>query len=383
MALPLDGIRVLDLTSVVMGPTATQILGDYGADVIKIEAPEGDAMRRAGPARHDGMASTFLALNRNKRSIVLDLKKPRARDAVLRMCRNADVLIHNIRPSAMARLGLGYDAVAAARPNIVYAALIGYGEGGPYAGKPAYDDLIQGATGIAALLGRVAGTAPHYLPTLICDRVVGLVATHAILAALLHRSRTGEGQAIEVPMFETMAEFVLTDHLGGETFVPATGPMGYARLLAANRRPYRTADGYIAALLYTEKHWRAFFTAAGRGAQFDSDPRLNDATTRVRHYDEAYGIVADILATRSSGEWLTLLEANDIPCMPLNDPDSLLADPHLAAVGFFHDVDHPSEGRLRLMGTARRLPPQLGADGAEVLREFGFDAAEIEGLLAP
>jgi crotonobetainyl-CoA:carnitine CoA-transferase CaiB-like acyl-CoA transferase len=380
MALPLDGVRIIDMTSVVMGPTTTQILGDYGAEVIKIEPPGGDVMRHAGPMRHAGMGPLFLAMNRNKRSIVLDLKKESARAAAMRLCAKADAMIHNIRPSSMTRLGLGYDAVAKARPDIVYVSLVGYGEGGPYAGKPAYDDLIQGASGIAALIGKVSGGEPRYVPSLICDRIVGITAAHAVLAALYRRARSGQGQAIEIPMFETMAEFVLADHLGGCTFDPPAGPTGYARLLAANRRPYKTRDGYVCVLLYTDRHWRDFFAASGNAGRFDADKRLDDPRERAKDFDAVYGIVAEIVATRTTAEWLELLDENDIPAMGLNDPDTLLEDPHLSAVGFFHDIDHPTEGRLRLMGRARRMPPALGADGEAVLREAGFAAAEIAKL---
>jgi crotonobetainyl-CoA:carnitine CoA-transferase CaiB-like acyl-CoA transferase len=380
MALPLDGIRVVDMTSVVMGPTTTQILGDYGAEVIKIEPPGGDVMRFAGPSRHAAMGPLYLAMNRNKRSIVLDMKKDSARTAALRLCARADVLIHNIRPPSMARLGLGYDAVAQVKPDIVYVSLTGYGEGGPYAGKPAYDDLIQGASGIAALIGQVSGGEPRYVPSLIADRIVGITAAHAVLAALYHRARTGEGKAIEIPMFETMAEFVLSDHLGGNAFDPTAGPTGYARLLAANRRPYKTRDGYVCALLYSDRHWHDFFAASGNRARFDADERLNHPAVRVKHYDAVYGIVAEILATRTTAEWLELLDANDIPAMKLNDIDALIDDPHLKAVGFFHQVEHPTEGRLRMMAAPRRVPPALGADGEEVLREAGFAASEIDKL---
>ena len=380
MGLPLAGVRIIDMTSVVMGPTTTQILGDYGAEVIKVEAPGGDIMRAAGPSRHPGMGPLFLAMNRNKRSIVLDVKKEAARDALLRLCARADVFIHNIRADSMARLGLGYDAVAKARADIVYMSLTGYGSGGSYAGKPAYDDLIQGASGIAALIGTVSGGEPRYVPSLICDRIVGITAAHRLLAALYQRARTGEGEAIEIPMFETMAEFVLSDHLGGRAFEPAAGPTGYVRLLAANRRPYKTRDGYICTLLYSDRHWKDFFAASGNAARYVADRRLGDPAERVKHYDAVYGIVAEILATRTTAEWLKLLDDNDIPAMRLNDIDDLIDDPHLAAVGFFHDVDHPTEGRLRLTGEARRAPPNLGADGEAVLREAGFAAGEIEKL---
>ncbi|MFM9981307.1 MAG: CaiB/BaiF CoA transferase family protein, partial [Burkholderiales bacterium] len=241
---PLAGVKVIDLTSVMMGPYATMILGDYGADIIKVESPDGDVMRQAAPMKHAGMGALFLQANRNKRSIVLDLKNPAARDALLKLASDADVFVHNIRPAAIGRLGLGAETLLALNPRLVYASLHGFGETGPYAGRPAYDDLIQGLTALPALTGKMTGE-PRYAPSVIADRIVGLNAVHAILAALLHRDRTGEGQSIEIPMFETMAGFVLGDHMGGRSFDPPIAPPGYPRLLAPDRRPYRTKDDYL------------------------------------------------------------------------------------------------------------------------------------------
>lgn len=389
---PMDGFRVIDLSSVIMGPWATHILADYGADVIKVEPPDGDITRKAGPMRHPDMGPLFLHANRNKRSIVLDLKNPAGRDALLRLCAGADVLIHNIRPAAMRRLSLSYEEVAAAHPRLIYVSLVGFGQDGPYASRPAYDDLIQGASGLASLFMRAGGDAPRYVPALLSDRIVGISAAHAVLAALLHRERTGEGQAIEIPMFETMAELVLSDHLGGSTFEPPEGPTGYNRLLAADRRPYRTKDGFICVLLYGDKHWRRFFEAAGEAELYLADARLSDAALRRSHVGDAYAVVARILERRGSAEWMDLLNANDIPVMPLNDIDGLIEDPHLAAVGFLHAEAHPSEGVIRTLGIpsrwsgsppTRRLPaPRLGEQTVDILREAGFDDARIAALVA-
>ena len=378
---PLAGFRILDLSTVLMGPYATQLLGDLGADIVKVEAPEGDILRRVGPGRSPGMGGMFLTGNRSKRSIVLDLKRPAGREALLRLAKHADVLLTNIRPAAMERLDLGYEAVAAANPAIVYVGLFGYGQDGPYAARPAYDDLIQGATGLPALAGVASGAEPRYAPVTLADRVVGLHASTAILAALLHRSRTGVGQRVE-----TMAGFMLGDHRSGLVFDPPLDEGGYARLLAPDRRPYETLDGHVCALIYTDGHWRRFFDLVGRPEML-VDPRFADHSARTRHIRAIYAEVADILRTRTTAEWLNLLEQADIPCSPLNGIADLLADPHLEQVGFFQMVDHPTEGRIRTL----RIPPvwsasppepafqapNLGEHGRVLLTEAGCSGDEI------
>ncbi|HYH19552.1 MAG TPA: CoA transferase [Azospirillum sp.] len=390
MSGPLNGVRILDLTTVLMGPYATQILGELGADVIKVEPPQGDTVRGIGPMRHPGMGAIFLHANRAKRSIALDLKQPDGRQALLDLARTADVLIYNVRPQAMARLGLSYAEVAAVNPRIVYVGLFGYGQDGPYAAKPAYDDLIQGAVGIPTLFAASTGGEPRYVPATMVDRTVGLHAVYAVTAALFHRERTGQGQAVDVPMFETMTHFVQGDHMGGATFEPAAGPTGYPRLLAPQRRPYRTSDGYICALIYNDKQWRSFFELIGRPDVLDGDPRFADMDSRTRHIDELYGFVAEYLATRTTAEWMEALTRADIPVMRLHTLDSLLEDPHLTATGFFSVVEHPREGSIRSMAVptrwsatppaVERQAPALGEHSAEVLREAGYDDATIAAL---
>ena len=386
----LDGVRVLDLTSVVAGPWATHVLAGFGADVVKVEPPQGDIMRHAPPMKHRAMGSEFVQMGGSKRSIVLDLKTESGRAALLALCARFDVLLHNVRPAAMRRLGLGYDAIAAVNPRIVYAAIVGFDQAGPYAARPAYDDLIQGASGLASLFAATGDGEPRYVPALIVDRITGLCAANAILAALLERERSGRGQALDVPMFETMAELVLADHLGGHTFEPPAGPFGYTRVLTPYRRPYRTSDGYVCVLLYNHDHWVRFFAVSGHGDAFAADPRLSDDAIRREHYDHAYRIVAEILTERTSAAWLALLEANDIPALPLHDVASLLDDPQLAATDFFVTEEHPSEGTVRTMRTptrwsrspaARTSPaPRLGEHTRDVLREAGLDEALIAAV---
>ncbi|CAG9181627.1 CaiB/BaiF CoA transferase family protein [Cupriavidus pampae] len=336
---PLAGVRVLDLTSVIMGPVCTQILADYGAEVVKVEPPEGDVMRHAGAKREPGMGAMFLHANQGKQSLVLDLKRPDDQETLRAMLPGFDVLVHNVRPQAMRRLGLDEASVRVLHPSIVYAELTGYAEGGPLHGRAAYDDVIQAQTGLADLFARQTGGAPQYVPTLIADRVTGLTAAHAILAALYRRQQTGEGDFVRVSMFETIAAFVLGDHLGGASFEPPAGPMGYSRLLTPYRRPYRTQDGYIAAVVYNDKHWRAFFEAIGELPTFEADARFQTAAARADNYDTIYGYLAEVLVTRTSEAWLALLESADIPCARVNRVEDLLDDPQLRAVDFFDERD--------------------------------------------
>lgn len=390
MSGPLDGVRIVDLTTVLMGPYATQILGDFGADIVKVEPPAGDNVRGLGPKRNEGMSGIFLHVNRNKRSIVLDLKAEAGREALLRLAVDADVLIYNVRPQAMARLGLDYETLAKVNRRILYVGVYGYGQRGPYAAKPAYDDLIQGAVAIPTL-GLLAGAdAPRYVPSAMADRIVGMSAANAVTAALYHRAKTGVGQRIDVPMFETMAQFVLGDHLCGETFDPPAGPAGYVRLLNEHRRPYETQDGYLCVMLYNDKQWRAFFELIGQPEVMERDSRFSSISKRTEHIHELYRMVAELMKTRTSKAWRTLLEEADIPVMPMHTVESLMRDPHLEAVGFFEMVEHPSEGRVRSMAVTstwsasvpefRHHAPRFGEHSAEILREAGYTEGEIVAL---
>jgi crotonobetainyl-CoA:carnitine CoA-transferase CaiB-like acyl-CoA transferase len=373
---PLAGTRVLDLTSVVMGPFATQILGDLGADVIKIEPPAGDSMRLIGPFRHDGMGPMYLQANRNKRSVMLDLKSEQGRHALLDLAKDADVFVYNVRPQAMARLGLDYETLAARNPRIIYCGAVGYGSHGPDAGKAVYDDLMQAGAGIAGLFAAVDG-APRYAPINICDRVVGLYLAIAIISALHHRARTGEGQRIEVPMLETMAQFVLADHMGGGAFSPPIGPMGYRRLLSRTRGPYPTRDGHLAIVVYTDKHWRAFSQLIGRPDLLDTDPRFRDQETRTQHAEDMGRFLAEHLPMKTTQEWLDVLREVDIPASRVNTIETLFDDPHLKAVSFFSEAVHPTEGALKMArfpvefsktpAKVRRLPPNLGEHTEELI----------------
>src|ERR1700760_4313702 len=387
---PLEGIKVIDMTTVLMGPYATQMLGDYGADVIKIESLDGDVTRLIGPTRHPGMGPVFLNTNRNKRSICLDLKKPAGRDAVLRLVETSDVLLYNVRPQAMARLDLGYEVVSKRNPRLIYAGVFGFGQDGPYAAKPAYDDLIQGATGLPALMAQTSDGIPRYVPNALVDRIVGLTAVGAVCASLVHRERTGRGQRVDIPMFETMAGFVMGDHMGGLTYEPPLDKGGYARHLSPDRRPYKTSDGFVCVIVYNDKQWESFFKATGRD-DLRSNPKFATFAARAQNIDVVYAELARMLLERTTAEWAELLNKADIPTLPMHSLESILNDPHLQATNFFPVVDHPSEGKIRSMkASARwsetpvepsRLAPRLNEHGHEVLKEAGFSDEEIATLV--
>jgi len=386
---PLHGVRVLDLTTVVMGPYATQILADFGADVVKVEPPEGDIMRYAWPFRSKGMGHIFLNANRNKRGISLDLKKPEAREACLALAKKADVLVYNIRPQAMSRLRLGYEDVRAVNPRIIYVGAFGYSQSGPYAAKAAYDDLIQGASGLPWLLRESGAESPRFVPATMADRSVGLHVVNAVCAALYCREKTGKGQRVDVPMFESLLQTVLGEHMGGFTFEPQLGEGGYTRILSKHRRPYETKDGYVCVLIYNDKHWKAFFEMIGRQDML-ADARFASPEGRSQNYDTVYGFVAQEMTRRTTAEWLAAFERADIPVQRMNSLEDILRDPHLNAIGYFREIEHPTEGRLRSMKVPsewsettpeyRRHAPRLGEHTREVLREAGYTDAQIEDL---
>jgi formyl-CoA transferase len=386
---PLSGVRILDLTSVVLGPIATQILGDFGADVIKVESPAGDMMRSNGVSLNRGMSSIYLAVNRNKRSLSLDLAKPEGKAVLARLVPQADAFVHNMRVEAIERLGFGYEAVSTLNPKIVYCVATGFDQDGPDAAKPAFDDIVQAASGLVSVASN-GRDKPDYVPTLVADKTTGMAVVSAVLAALFHRERTGHGQFVEVPMLETIAAFVLAEHMGGMTFDPPKGNAGYARLLDGGRRPHPTKDGYLGLLPYTTDHWRMFFEGAGRPDLAETFA-ISDRATRNARIRELYAKVGELTREKTTAEWMEICTRLDIPATPIYTLDELPEHPQLKATGLFQWEQHPSEGRIRSLrpttkfadspADVRRHAPSLGEHSIEVLREGGFSPSEIDALI--
>jgi crotonobetainyl-CoA:carnitine CoA-transferase CaiB-like acyl-CoA transferase len=384
---PLAGIRVIDLTTVVLGPFATQVLGDMGADVIKVEPPGGDTTRQIGPSRTAGMGAYFANLNRNKRSVVLDLKRPAGRAAMLRLVDGADVLVHNMRLGAAERLGLDYPALAARNPRLIHACATGFRPDSDLREAPAFDDLIQGLSGAASLNAGPDG--PRYFPTVVADKLTGHVLASMIGMALFARTRTGRGQAVHVPMLETMLNFLLVEHLWGATIRQPELGLGYPRMLTPHRRPFATRDGHICVICVSDEQWRRVFGAIGRPALID-DPRFASVTARAENVDALYGVLTEAMRARRTAEWLAILTPLDIPCGPAADLPDLLESAYLRAAGFFEAREHPIEGEVTVTavpaafsdtpGSVSRLWPALGEHTAEVLGEAGLSEAEIRAV---
>ena len=389
MSGPLKGLKIIELTSVVLGPWAAQILADMGAEVIKVEAPFGDSNRQLGASRNPNMAALYLSNNRNKRSLVLDLKQASARDALLKIIKDCDVFLHNNRPQVMTKLKLEYNDIKSVNENIIYCGTYGYSKDGTYGEKGALDDSIQAASGIAALNELVLGE-PRYLPTVVADKTTAITVVYSILAALFHRERTGSGQEVEVPMFETMVSFVMAEHLWGEVFEPPLDKAGYTRLMSHHRKPYKTKDGYIAVLPYMNNHWKTFCEKAERQDLIEDD-RFKNLSSRVENIDDTYSETGKILSTKTTQEWLDIFADTKVPVIVVNSLDDLFTDPHLEAVGFWQDFDHPTEGKLKMPGfpakfsktpaTIRKHAPNFGEHSLEILAEAGIDEETIKQMI--
>ena len=388
---PLSGVKVVDITAVLMGPSATQMLADLGAEVIKVEPPAGDATRKIGPGGDERMGPIFLGVNRNKRSIVLNLKEEAGRGILMKLVQDADVLTYNVRPAAMQRLGLTYEALSEINPRLIYVGMFGFSQKGRYGPSPAFDDLIQAATAMPSAMASSVDGTPRFVPINLVDRSVGLYAFGVIASALYARSRTGRGQRVDVPMFETMVPYLLGDHLYGHKFVPERGDYGYPRLLSSARRPFRTKDAYVCCVIYQDHHWKAFLEILGMGEMLATDSRLKNITSRTNHADELNAFVEKHLAEKTTAEWRALLKAADIPVFPVHTFESLLQDGHLEDIGFFREEDIPGLGLIRETAvpsewhgtppSGYRPPPRVGEHSIEVLQELGYDDVHIQSFL--
>jgi crotonobetainyl-CoA:carnitine CoA-transferase CaiB-like acyl-CoA transferase len=386
---PLSGIRVIDITTVVLGPFCTQTLGDMGAEIIKVETTQGDSTRLIGPSRTPGMGSYFANLNRNKRSLALDLKKPAARQAILRLVETADVVVHNMRIGAAQRLGLDYATLSARNPKLVYACASGFRKGSSMQEFPAYDDLIQGVSGTASLNAGPDG-APRYFPTVMVDKLTGAQLASMIGMALFHRERTGQGQEVHLPMMETILSFMLVEHLWHGTLGEPEKGLGYPRMLTPHRRPYPTKDGYISVIAHSDEQWGKLFEAMGV-PELIQDPRFNSVSARSKNIDAVYATLTDGMTRRTTEEWLAELRPADIPCGKANNLDDLFTDPYLAETGYFEAHQHPTEGDVVIPAIPARFSksppnihrpwPTLGQHSREILAEVGYTEAETEAIL--
>ena len=388
---PLEGIRVVEMATLAMGPLAGQTLGDYGAEVIKVESVAGDLFRHNAPARSEGMGHTFLNFNRNKKSLAVDLKSAPGRALIGKLVRGADVLLSSVRPNGMRRLGLDPETLRRDNPELIYCAAHGFSEAGPYAGRPAADDTIQAMSGMVDLQRRAGGGAPAFVATVMADKAVGLMIVNAVMAALLRRLRGGGGEVIEVPMFESMVAFVMPEHMAGRSFEPPEGTAGYARVINPNRRPFRTRDGLMCILPYTTSQWTRFFRLIGR-PELTEDERFSTPLGRSQRFDELYALIESVTPQRTNAEWAAVLIESDILFGEVNTVEQLFGDPHLVARGMFEAHDHSSEGPIRMLGfpvsssaeatRLRHLPPRLGEHGVEIASALGLSGEEIDAMVA-
>lgn len=386
---PLAGVRVVDLTTVIMAPMASRILGDLGADVIKVEGADTDFMRDFVPTRNPGMGGIAMNLHRNKRSMMLDLKSEAGHRALLELVATADIFVSNMRPAALARLNLAPDDLLAVAPELIYCGAVGFGADGPYAGRAAYDDVIQSVSGMATMRGW-SGDDPALVSSTIADKIASLHIVYAILAALVRKVSTGKGDVIEVPMAESLASFNLVEHLNGHTFEPKMEPFSYQRMQTEHRAPQRSKDGWIHLLPYSTKNYFDIFIECGR-PELVEDERFATVNSRVANINALYELVHSFAAMKTTGEWMAFAEDHSIPCMPVNRIDELENDPHFAAVGLFEPAEHPTEGSYRVIKdpinfasddspTLRRHAPRVGDHTAELLTELGWSTAEITAI---